>query len=301
MRIVVIAPFLNEEMFLPRFLGSIAAQTRQPDKLILVDDGSTDRSSAIAEAFATEHPFAVALRRPSRVRERDRLASANELRAFAWALEQLDEAWDVVAKLDADLDLNPQTIAEIEQHLTVDPGLGMAGSYLTETGASGVPERLRIREVHVHGATKFYRRECWQQIAPIPAIHGWDTIDEVRARMRGWRTRSFEIPGGDPVHLRPRGTYDGVARGFRRAGAGAYRLGDHPLHVLLYSLRHLRGPAGPAGTINYLAGWCTAGLRREPRADEEVRGFIRADELRRMRRRLRLMVRKPPAPTLPLA
>ena len=292
MRMVVIVPFLNEERFLPRFLASIAGQTRPPDKLFLVDDGSADASGAIAAAFAEQHSYAVALQRPPRSRERDRLATAHVVRAFCWAVEQVDEPWDVIAKVDGDLDLNPDTLAEIERQMTLDPGLGMAGSYLTETGASGTAARLRIREVHVHGATKFYRRECWEEIAPIPAIHGWDTADEVKARMRGWRTQSFEMPGGDPLHLRPRGTYDGVARGFRRAGAGAYRLGDHPLHVFLYSLRHVRGPAGIAGTLNYLAGWCGAVVRRDARADREVREYIRNDELRRMRRRLRLLLHR---------
>jgi hypothetical protein len=106
------------------------------------------------------------------------------------------------------------------------------------------------------------------------------------------------MPSGDPLHLRPRGSYDGVARGFRRSGAGAYRLGDHPLHVLLYSLRHARGPAGIAGTINYLAGWTGAVLTRGPRADREVREYIRRDELRRIRRRLVLLLRHPAGSTI---
>jgi poly-beta-1,6-N-acetyl-D-glucosamine synthase len=293
MRIVAIVPFLNEDRFLRPFLASVASQTRRPDELVLVDDGSTDASGEIAASFAERHSFASALQRPPRSRDRDRLATADELKAFMWAVAQIKDGWDVIAKLDGDLELNPHTIAEIERQFALDPTLGMAGSYLTEIGESGDALRLRIREVHVHGATKFYRRGCWEEIVPIPEIHGWDTIDEVKARMAGWRTRSFEIPGGDPLHLRPRGSYDGVARGFRRSGGGAYRLGDHPLHVLFYSLRHLRGPGGIAATANYLAGWGSAALRRGPRADAAVREYIRDDELRRMRRRLALMLRVP--------
>jgi hypothetical protein len=49
------------------------------------------------------------LRRPARPPQRDRLATAAELRSFQWALDQLDEEWDVVAKLDADIELTPQS------------------------------------------------------------------------------------------------------------------------------------------------------------------------------------------------
>lgn len=293
MRILAIVPFLNEEPFLPLFLESLATQTRRPDRLILVDDGSTDRSGAIAAAFAKRHAFAIALSRLPRPPRRDRLATADELNAFLWALKQNGEPWDVIAKLDGDLQLNPKTIAEIERQLALDPRLGIAGSYLTEEEPSGARTRIRIHADHVHGATKFYRRECWEQITPLPTIIGWDTMDEVKARMLGWRTKSFAVPDGDPLHLRKRASYDGVARGLRRSGSGAFALGDHPLHVLLFSLRHMTGSPGVIGALNYLAGWIAAALRRAPRADLEVRAHIRRDELRRIRRRAMLLVRRP--------
>jgi glycosyltransferase involved in cell wall biosynthesis len=290
MRILAIVPFLNEAEFLSTFLESVAAQTRRPDRLVLVDDGSADGSTAIAVGFAASHRFAVAVQRPPRPPRRDRLATADEFKAFLWALESIDEPWDVVAKLDGDLQLNPETIAEIERQFALDDRLGMAGSYLSEEDESGARVRLRIRAVHVHGATKFYRRECWEEIAPVPTLIGWDTMDEVKARMRGWRTQSFSMPGRDPLHLRKRASYDGVARGYRRSGAGAYALGDHPLHVLLYSLRHLRSGAGVAGTLNYLAGWTMAAQRRTRRADPEIRAYVRADQVARIRRRAALLV-----------
>jgi biofilm PGA synthesis N-glycosyltransferase PgaC len=286
MRIVAIVPFLNEEEFLPRFLESVAAQTRAPDRLMLVDDGSTDDSYRIATEFAARHSYAIALSRPPRPAQRDRLASAAELQAFLWAVERIAEPWDVLAKLDGDLELTPETIAVLEGHLDGDPRLGMAGSFLTEVDPAGNRTRLTIRPEHVHGATKFYRRECYQQIAPLPPIIGWDTIDEVRARLLGWRTRSFALPGGDPLHLRKRASYDGVARGYRRSGEGTYAVGAHPLHVLVFGLRSMTQSAGVSGGLNYLAGWAGAALRRHERADPAVRAHVQQDQISRIRRRL---------------
>ena len=58
LRLVAIVSFLDEERVLPAFLGSVAAQTRPPDRLLLVDDGSRDGSAALAETFARRHDFA---------------------------------------------------------------------------------------------------------------------------------------------------------------------------------------------------------------------------------------------------
>jgi hypothetical protein len=253
---------------------------------VLVDDGSSDDSYALAAEFARRHAYATALRRPPRPPSRDRLVTADELRAFLWGLERAGEPWDVLVKFDGDLELTPETIAFLERRLAEDAGLGMAGSYLTEADPSGARTRLRIRPEHVHGATKFYRRECWEQIQPLPALMGWDTVDEVKARMRGWRTQSFALPGGDPIHLRKRGSYDGVHRGYRRAGRGAYSMGAHPVHVLLFAGRQMTESPGIVGALNYVLGWVHAGLRRVERVEPEVRAHIREDQLQRIRRRL---------------
>jgi poly-beta-1,6-N-acetyl-D-glucosamine synthase len=283
MRLVAVVPILDEERRLPTLLASIAAQTRPPDRLLLVDDGSSDASPALAEAFAREHPYATALRRPARRVAADRLADAGELRAFAWALETLDEPWDVAAKLDADLRLAPGTLASIEARFHADDRLGIAGPPLVSLDET---VDHRTRPEHVEGATKFYRRACLDDIGPIPPILGWDTIDEIRARMRGWRTAGG-APGEQPVvHLRPMGAHDGLARGFRRWGACAYGYGEHPLHVLLIALRRTRERPVVLGGASYLAGWAMAGVRRAPRAEPELRAYVRRDQLRRIGARL---------------
>jgi poly-beta-1,6-N-acetyl-D-glucosamine synthase len=285
MRIAAIVSFLDEERFLPALLSSIAAQTRQPDRLLLVDDGSADRSAELAEAFARDHDHVTVLRRSRHTVERDRLASAPELQSFLWALGTLKDPWDVVAKLDADLRLAPRTFAVIESRFRSDPRLGVAGPRLRSVDDGGRDVSHRTRPEHVEGAAKFYRRRCLDEIGPIPAILGWDTIDEVRARMRGWRTAGGD-PGDEPViHLRPMGAHDGAARAFRRWGACAYAYGEHPLHVLLTGARRLPERPVLLGGASYVAGWALAGLRRAPRAEPELRAYVREDQLRRLRAR----------------
>jgi biofilm PGA synthesis N-glycosyltransferase PgaC len=274
MRLAVIACFLNEEAYLPTFLESLDTQQREPDRLVLVDDGSWDASLRLAHEFASGRPYARVLSRPRRPPQRDRLASAAELEAFCWAVEQVDIPWDVVAKLDADLRLSPDTFAELERRLEADPELGIAGAYQSISTMGGLAVRERCPKDHVRGSTKFYRRGCFEDVFPMPFRLGWDTSDEVRARMRGWRTQSFSMPAGDPIHLRPTATQDGALRGHWRNGVAAYAYGAGPWWVLLGTVRRsVYRPWGLAG-LSFLLGWLTSALRLAPRVDAEQRAFF---------------------------
>ncbi|MHB9073702.1 MAG: glycosyltransferase family 2 protein [Desulfobaccales bacterium] len=51
----------NGEQFLPEQLNSFLAQTRQPDELVVCDDGSTDQTMEILEKFKRKAPFPVSL------------------------------------------------------------------------------------------------------------------------------------------------------------------------------------------------------------------------------------------------
>ncbi|MEV4421668.1 glycosyltransferase family A protein [Patulibacter sp. NPDC049589] len=283
LRVAIVVCFLDEEALLPTFLASLAAQTVPPEQVLLVDDGSRDDSFALAAAFAAEHPWARALRRPQRPQEGDRLVSAAELRAFQWGVEQLAEPWDVVCKMDADLDLTATLVARAREALAADPGLGMVGSYLRARHPDGVLRREPHPEVHVRGPNEFFRRACFEQISPLPAILGWDTIDELRARRRGWRTRSLELPEGDVVHLRPTGMHGGRLRMWRRHGRCAYGAGTHPLAILVGGLSRARmRPYGLSG-LAYVWGWAWAALRRVPRADADTRRHARTEDVARLR------------------
>lgn len=52
----VIIPFYNTETWFPRSVDSVLKQTFQDIEIILVDDGSTDRSGIIADEYAQKYP-----------------------------------------------------------------------------------------------------------------------------------------------------------------------------------------------------------------------------------------------------
>jgi len=57
----LVMPVYNAARYLPEMLASVAAQTYENWELILVDDGSTDESGKICDAFAAEFPEKVSV------------------------------------------------------------------------------------------------------------------------------------------------------------------------------------------------------------------------------------------------
>lgn len=286
-KLAVVVCFMDEAQHLPTLLFSLAAQTRPPAQLLLVDDGSHDDSAEIAAAFATDHRWARLLRRPLKPPTRDRLASAAELVAFQWAVERLSEPWDILVKLDGDLRLHPELFETIAARFRRDDRLGITGPFLSIAPPGGLLRRESDRAEHVRGATKFYRRECYEQIRPLPAILGWDTIDELRARSNGWLTKSFALPGGDCVHLRPTGAYDGRLRAQRREGRCAWGYRAHPVWVMLAGIYRMRQPPLVLAGLSYLAGWFAAGVSRQPRGERALGTHARREKFASVRKRMR--------------
>lgn len=284
MRLAVVACFLDEEIHLPQFLRSMDAQLRPPDHLLLIDDGSSDRSAELAHEFASTHPYARVLRRARRPRQRDRLAHAAVVEAFLWGVAQLEPGWEIVVKMDGDLELSGRTLLELERRFEEDPQLGIAGPFLSVRAHDGHAVRERCASEHVRGPTKFYRRACFEEVYPrLPVRLGWDTLDEIIARMRGWRTRSFAMPDGDPIHLRVTGSHDGVLRGHRRDGVAMYAWGASPWWALIAAARRVAERPRVLGALHFLAGWTAGALRRDPRADAPARIHLAREHRRRLR------------------
>ena len=59
--ISIVVPVYNVEKYLERCVKSIAAQTYKDIEIILVDDGSNDKSGLMCDEFALEHEKITAL------------------------------------------------------------------------------------------------------------------------------------------------------------------------------------------------------------------------------------------------
>jgi glycosyltransferase involved in cell wall biosynthesis len=283
--LLAISPIRNEADHLERVARAMAAQTRPPELWVLVDDNSTDGTYELAKELAARDPFITLLRapgHPSLLRSRDRLASAAAPRAFNFGLRSVDLGeFTHIAKLDGDMELPPEYFERILGQFETDNQLGMAGGLRKEL----IRGKWRLERVptehHVNGALKCYSRECFEAIGGIQERLAWDTIDETFARMKGFRTRTFEHLVA--IHHRPWASADGTLRGRARYGTAAY-IAHYPAYwVALRSLKVATArPEGISG-MAFLYGYIRAALQRTPRVEDgeyrrvvhrEIRGRV---------------------------
>src|SRR4029077_9964358 len=98
------------------------------------------------------------------------------------------EQWDFVVKLDGDLSFESDFFSRALQRFSEDARLGIGGGTVCRKYGDQLRPESKDPAFHVRGATKIYRRECWRQLGGLYPVTGWDTLDEVKANMLGWRT-----------------------------------------------------------------------------------------------------------------
>ena len=140
----------------------------------------------------------------------------------------------------------------------------------------------KTAEGHTLGATKVYRRSCFEEIGgSIPSM-GWDGIDEIKARMKGWDARPLrELIF---VHHRPEGMASGLLASGVERGKGSYFMGYHPLFMVFRAVyRMLRKPQLFADGVGMLVGYFASMLRRENRIpDQDFIRFVRQQQIRKL-------------------
>ncbi|HLW63107.1 MAG TPA: glycosyltransferase family A protein, partial [Flavobacterium sp.] len=100
MRIYCVIPTYNEEAFIGKMLQSLTEQTFLPEKVVVVNDNSTDNTAEIIKSFSEKHLFIKQVFNPS---ENKHLPGSKVINAFYKGYETLDNSYDIIVKLDADL------------------------------------------------------------------------------------------------------------------------------------------------------------------------------------------------------
>lgn len=274
-RYVVITPVRDEEAFLNSTIESMAAQTIRPAEWIIVNDGSTDGTGAVIDGAAVRYPW---IRGVHRTNRGFRKSGGGVVEAFNDGLRSLTtQDWDFIVKLDGDLAFEPDYFERCFEMFEREPQLGVGGGVIcyVENGVKSFEENPAF---HVRGATKIYRRKCWEGIGGFWPAPGWDTIDEVKANMLGWTTKSF--PALHLVHHRVTGSADGPWGGFVKNGRANYISGYHPLFMLAKCVSRL-GDARAAVALMY--GFVTGYLKRLPQVnDPQLIGYLRRQQLNRL-------------------
>jgi glycosyltransferase involved in cell wall biosynthesis len=275
---VIVSPVRDEAGRVEQTIDSVVRQTIRPTEWILVDDGSTDGTAEIVDRAAREHSWVRAVRRPNRGFRASGAGVVGALRDGLAVLRAAD--WAFLVKLDGDLVLPPDYFERCLEEFRRDPCLGIGGGtvYHLSMGRRIVDSNPRF---HVRGATKIYRRACWDAMGSLVEAPGWDTLDEVRAQMLGWSTRTF--PDVRALHLRPTGTADGTWATAVKYGRANYVTGYHPVFMALKVMRRLAYRPYGVVSAGLFWGFVSGYFRQTPRVtDPALIRFVRRQQLRRM-------------------
>ncbi len=257
--ISVIMAVFNEEKFLQKSLDAFMKQTLEPNQVIVVDDGSTDKSPEII----AKYPVTV-VKLP--------VEKEASLERYPYVLnagsKYLAKDFSYVGILDADTAIEPQYYEKLVHRMEKDKTIGIAGGALY---GQPTPAALGLMP-YVYGANRLYTRKCWIKLnngkvmKPIPQI---DFYHNVYAEMLGFKTKRF-----DDVQswaLRPSGLGNAFLKGYH-----AYELGYYWYYLLLRAIRN-RAPAMIPGYLK---------ARFSGRPEYPIKPYVRQLQIYRLKRLL---------------
>ena len=274
MRVAVVVPNRDGRRWLPALLAALRAQTRAPDRVVVVDDGSRDGSVAWLHEHA---PDVVVV---------GRATSGGFAAAVNTGLDAVADC-DAVALVNTDVALAPDWLARMVEVLEAAPEAGSVACKMVGMDDPGLIDDAgdALRRDGVCEQRGRGRRDAGQFDAPgevwgacagaalyraraVTAVGGFDEsygmyLEDVdlalRLRLAGWTCRY------EPVVARHAGAGSGSAVGFFVAR-----------NSLLLAARWF--PAAWAPYVAYRqASWLAAAARRGPRAlAEHLRGLAAA-------------------------
>lgn len=277
-RYVIITPVRDEEAFIEKTLHSVVSQTVLPVEWIIVDDGSSDLTGNIVDKYVAEYSWIQVVHRDNRG---FRSAGGGVIEAFyAGYTAMKEKEWNFIVKLDGDLSFDADYFGNIFRHFHRCQDIGIGGGLIHNV----VDSSLFVEQhplFHVRGATKVYKRECWDAIGGLLLAPGWDTLDEVKANMLGWKSRTFVDL--KVIHYRYTGAADGQWRSCVKYGRANHISGYHPLFMVLKCLRRAFKAPVLFGSIGILYGYMSGYFKGIPQVnDRELIAYLRKQQLNKI-------------------
>ena len=282
MKYVLVTPARNEEAFIKKTLDSVCSQTVLPERWVVVDDGSTDRTSEIVSEYASRFPWIELIRQPLRAERH----FAGKALAFQAGFERLQSlAFDVIGNIDADVSFESDYMEFLLYKFEERPQLGVAGTAMREDHFEALKDSF-YHEQDVAGNCQLFRRACFKDIGGYTPskLGGIDWIAVRTARLKGWETRAFTEKLF--YHYRAMGTAEGgILKARFNYGRKDYLFGNHPVWQLLRVTYQIFKWPYMIGGVALLCGYLYAFATRiqRPMTPELLR-FHRQEQLERLRR-----------------
>jgi glycosyltransferase involved in cell wall biosynthesis len=281
MKYYIIIPAYNEEAFMALTLQSLVAQTVLPSKIIVVNDGSTDSTAEIVTQFSEKYPFVTLVNKKS---DAIHLPGSKVIQAFHEGEKHIDDQYDILVKVDADLIFPKNYFETVIKHFQSDNSIGMVGGFCYITiNNDWVLENLTDKD-HIRGALKAYRKETYKQIGGLKPAMGWDTVDELLCKFYNWKVVTDESL--HVKHLKPTGASYTKAARFKQ-GEAFYSLGYGIFITSIASLKLASRKGKPLLFIDYILGFLKAKSSGKPLfVTSEQAKWIRSYRWKKMKEKL---------------
>jgi glycosyltransferase involved in cell wall biosynthesis len=230
MKVSLIATVLNAEDHVGPFLASIAAQTRAPDEIVIVDGGSTDGT---VETLRAAEGVTVVVEPGANIAHGRNLAIAHA-------------AHETIAVADADCTYGPGWLAALLAPLEdgADIAMGVTEPIVTTlldacvSSLSGQldPAELDASTFMPSARSVAFRREALDAVGGYPA---WLPIGEDMWVNHRWRERSFDMRMAPEAVAgwRPRSTLGDIWTQYVRYARGDGQAGMYPeRHALRFAV-----------------------------------------------------------------
>lgn len=242
MKFFIIIPAHNEEKNIFFCLKSLENQSFQDYKIVVVNDGSTDKTHEIAEEFSIFNSKFKILNLGKSAHQ----PGAKVVQTFYKGFETENiEDFDVICKFDADIVFPENYLEKINEIFEQNPKVGMVSGLVF---INKNPEKIDEKNIfnfssqqnwifenlssknHVRGPIKSYRKECFEDMNGLRAVLGWDNIDVMLAQKYGWKIITLKDLW--VKHLRPT-AYKYKQQKAEKLGEYFYNIGlDFPLAAI---------------------------------------------------------------------
>jgi glycosyltransferase involved in cell wall biosynthesis len=214
-RVALAVTVLDECSTIDALFESVAAQTRPPDEIVVVDGGSTDGTFERAQAWRTRLPLSVV---------RDAGASIARGRNLAIAAASAD----LVAVTDAGVTLDATWLERLLARLGPEVDV-VAGFFVPDPrtafecalGATTLPDRSDVRADSFLPSSRsiLFRRRAWEAVDGYPEWLDYceDLVFDLALKRQGAR---FSFAPDAIAHFRPRSSWGAHFRQYFRYARG---------------------------------------------------------------------------------
>ncbi|GAB6194004.1 glycosyltransferase family A protein [Desulfocastanea catecholica] len=275
---IVVTPVRDEVKYLEKTISSMIAQTILPLEWWIVDDGSSDGTKEIIQKYADSRDWINAVYRVDRG---FRKSGGGVIEAFYDAYNRIIiKDYDFIVKLDGDLSFDDDYFEKCFNYFGKDNELGVGGGAVYSLiDGELVSEQDPL--FHVRGATKIYKKKCWDEIGGLIKAPGWDTLDEVKANMLGYKTRRF-----NDLMLtqhKPTGSADGTWKNWYKNGMANYITGYHPLFMFAKCSKRIFQKPYIIMSLALLSGFLGGYFSKTPQvSDKKLIKYLRKEQLKKM-------------------